>query len=102
MCTKLMDAYMYMYIHVVHCVVHIEFLCIHGSLCANRVCRQSEENFEEVHGRLKRGDVIGVTGCPGELGAVYIYTCIHVAYALFDMHTLVRACTLCHLTVEAV
>ena len=90
----LMDAYMYMYI-LVHCVVHIEFLCIHGSLCANRVCRQSEENFEEVHGRLKRGDVIGVTGCPGEP-----CTDIHVVYALFDMHTLVRACTLCHLTVE--
>ena len=28
----------------------------------------TEENFEEVHGRLRRGDIIGITGCPGELG----------------------------------
>ena len=27
--------------------------------------RETEENFEEVHGRLKRGDIIGVTGSPG-------------------------------------
>ena len=30
------------------------------------VCRKSEEDFEEVHSRLRRGDIIGVTGCPGQ------------------------------------
>ena len=29
-------------------------------------CRKSEEDFEEVHSRLRRGDIIGVTGCPGQ------------------------------------
>ena len=24
------------------------------------------ENFEEVHGHLRRGDIVGVTGYPGE------------------------------------
>jgi len=30
-------------------------------------CRASEQNFEEVHSRLKRGDILGITGNPGEL-----------------------------------
>lgn len=30
-------------------------------------CRASEQNFEEVHSRFKRGDILGITGNPGEL-----------------------------------
>ena len=27
--------------------------------------RESQQNFEEVHSRLKRGDIVGVKGKPG-------------------------------------
>lgn len=33
-------------------------------------CRASEQNFEEVHSRLKRGDILGITGNPGELSNI--------------------------------
>ena len=29
------------------------------------VYRESQQNFEEVHSRLKRGDIVGVKGKPG-------------------------------------
>ena len=28
--------------------------------------RATEQNFEEVHGRIKRGDIVGIKGKPGE------------------------------------
>lgn len=30
------------------------------------VYRESKQNFEEVHSRLRRGDIVGVTGKPGK------------------------------------
>ena len=36
-------------------------------LCDCLCCyRESLQNFEEVHSRLKRGDIVGVKGKPGE------------------------------------
>ncbi|CAI8029622.1 Lysine--tRNA ligase [Geodia barretti] len=50
--------------------------------------RKSEEDFEEVHSRLRRGDIIGVTGCPaktkkGELSVIpktvtLLSPCLHM------------------------
>lgn len=29
-------------------------------------CRESKQDFEEIHSRLRRGDIVGVTGKPGK------------------------------------
>ena len=28
--------------------------------------RESKQDFEEIHGKIHRGDIVGVTGYPGE------------------------------------
>ena len=45
-------------------VTGISTLCMLTDLCIF-LCRESEQNFEETHDRLKRGDMVGVTGKPG-------------------------------------
>jgi hypothetical protein len=29
--------------------------------------RETEQNFEEIHGTIKRGDIIGITGFQGNI-----------------------------------
>ncbi len=35
-------------------------------MCVDIDFRESKQDFEEIHGRLRRGDIIGVKGSPGE------------------------------------
>ena len=45
-------------------VTGLSIICMLTGLCII-LCRESEQNFEETHDRLKRGDMVGVTGKPG-------------------------------------
>ena len=44
--------------------------------------RESQQNFEEVHSRLKRGDIVGVKGKPGEMMWWHVLVCDVVSYVL--------------------
>lgn len=66
--------------------------------------RVSEDNFEEVHGRIRRGDILGITGYPGktkkgelsiiplkvELLSPCLHMLPHLHYGLKDKETRFR------------
>lgn len=50
-----------------------------GSPGCCRFFEGGEEAFEETNSMLKRGDIIGVTGCPGIVGKLSAVTLVHRA-----------------------
>ena len=62
-------------------------------LCFSASCRRStEQDFDDVHSRLRRGDIIGITGNPG-LTSHTVYTALFIYQYIYARHTSSITCS---------
>ena len=63
-------------------------MCTVCALCFSASCRRStEQDFDDVHSRLRRGDIIGITGNPGlPSHTVYTAKALFIYQYILDTH----------------